>query len=280
MNTIQILRDLLDSLVLQTNAEKQMVELDSDPDYGPADLCRSNADHVSIVKTCRRFVGNIVACLTGHEKLLEKGVDNFECKSGESFVNFVLGDLRLNPLKKNLNPEGIKAVKDALAANKKKASEDDREQNDGHDNIDQDESDNEQDVGDQQEEDDQQFDDSDEGDQQEEDDQGEGDQQEEDDQDESDPQEDDDESGDSGGLEQRKRRRLLSALRRPQQEEDDQQFDDQDEGDQQFDDQDDSDQQEEDDQQFDDQDKGDQQEEDDQQFDDQDEADTDFLDSD
>ena len=30
MNTIQILRDLLDSLVLQTNAEKQMVELDSD----------------------------------------------------------------------------------------------------------------------------------------------------------------------------------------------------------------------------------------------------------
>ena len=42
MNTIQILRDLLYSLVLMTNAEKQMVELDSDPDYGPADLCRSN----------------------------------------------------------------------------------------------------------------------------------------------------------------------------------------------------------------------------------------------
>ena len=29
-------------------------------------------------------MGNIVPCLTGHEKLLEKGVDNFECKSSRA----------------------------------------------------------------------------------------------------------------------------------------------------------------------------------------------------
>ena len=95
MNTIQVLRDLRDTLVVQANAEKQMVELDSDLDYGPADLCRSNSDHLSIIKTCKRFVENIVACLTEHEKLLEKSVVNFECKSGESFVNFVLGKANL-----------------------------------------------------------------------------------------------------------------------------------------------------------------------------------------
>ena len=121
MNTVQVLRDLRETILVQAYAEKQMVELDSDPDYGPADLCRSNAPIVSILTSCKRLAQSIVACLESNAKLLEKSVDNFECKSGESFVNFVLGNLRLNPLS-NQQLESLRVANAKIRDNINKAT--------------------------------------------------------------------------------------------------------------------------------------------------------------